>query len=545
MKKIYLLVMLVSFGALIYSECLEMARSENRTRLNAASSQLDADTREIGHQSLLAVTTRLAGRFTWKSGSSELTDILTGRINASLSQLESEDNWRIHPQFISTILKVDGQQNSPVPRSITAGVARIEQALGKIGPELDNLFTHTDAIEPSSVRRSVNNVIAISDAITDLTRNLQNQLQPGSVMTGRILSFISGGIVLLSLGGLFWSALGDSRNARLAVTRLVDETGGLAQGDLTVKAQVTGDITAPVADSINCAISEMRGLVTGIRQAAGEISQTVQQTETLIARLKTQRVFQSGEISDSADDVTNLSDGIHRISESAARSTPPVRECAELAQRGMNTIKDTVQVMDAARNQVQETGNHLQRLVEGLLQIQDIADSIRDVTEQTHTLSINASIQATGETGRSFAGTAEEIRSLAERSARASSEIAELVESLRQDAGHAMTCLQTANREMVSGTTGADQAGRALNEIETLNQPLPEIIDQLADELQNELKLVKNVGERMETLQDSTARAYLDVSQIAVTLEKIKASANRLDQLTGGFRMPEPRSGNA
>ncbi len=66
MKKIYLLVMLVSFGALIYSECLEMARSENRTRLNAVSSQLDADIREIGHQSLHAVPTKLAGRFTGK-----------------------------------------------------------------------------------------------------------------------------------------------------------------------------------------------------------------------------------------------------------------------------------------------------------------------------------------------------------------------------------------------------------------------------------------------------------------------------------------------
>ena len=101
--------------------------------------------------------------------------------------------------------------------------------------------------------------------------------------------------------------------------------------------------------------------------------------------------------------------------------------------------------------------NHLQRLVEGCLQIQDIVDSIRDSTEQTHMLSLNASIQAAGEKDQSFAGTAEEIRSLAERSAHASNEINELVEGLRQDADHAMTCIQAANREVVSGTTGADQ----------------------------------------------------------------------------------------
>ena len=538
MKKIYLLVMLVSFGALIYSECMEMARSENRTRLNAVSSQLDADIREIGHQSLHAVTTKLAGRFTGKSGSSELADTLIDRINASLSQLESEDNWRIHPQFISTILKVDGQQNSPVPRSVTAGVARIEQALGKMGPDLDTLFTHTDAIDPSSVRSSVNNVVAISDAITDLTRNLQDQLQPGPVMTGRVLSFISGGIVLLSLGGLFWSVLGDSRNTRLAVTRLVDETGGLAEGDLTVKAQVTGDITAPVADSINHAISEMLGLVTGIRQAAGEVSQTAEKSEALITRLKTHRVFQSGEISDSADDVTNLSDGIHRISESATSSTPHIREYVKFAQRGANTIRDTVQVMEAARNEIQETRNHLQRLVERCREINEIVSSIRDTTEQIHMLSLNASIQAApGESGRSFAGTAEEIQSLAERSARASNGIAELVEDLQQDADNAMTCVRAAIREVASGTSGADQARRTLNEIETTSQHLPGIIDQLVDDIQKQSKLVENVGKRMEILQNSTAGSYLDESQVAIALEKMKTVANRLEQSTMGFRL--------
>ena len=543
MKKIYLLVMLVSFGSLIYSECLEMARSENRTRLNAVSSQLDADIREIGHQSLHAVTTKLAGRFTGKSGSSELAETLTDRINASLSQLESKDNWRIHPQFISTVLKVDGQQNSLVPRSVTAGVARIEQALGKMGPDLDNLFTHTDAIDPSSVRSSVNNVIAISDAITDLTRNLQDQLQPGSAITGRVLSFISGGIVLLSLGGLFWSVLSDSRNTRLAVTRLVDETGGLAEGDLTVKAQVTGDITAPAADSINRAISEMHGLVTGIRQAADEVSQTAEKTEALIARLKTHRIFQSGEISDSADDVTNLSDGIHRISESATSSTPHIRECVKFAQRGANMTRDTVQVMEAARNEIQETRNHLQRLVERCREINEIVSSIRDATEQIHMLSLNASIQAApGESGRSFAGTAEEVRSLTERSARASNGIAELVEDLQQDADNAMTCVRAAIREVASGTSGADQVRRTLNEIETISQHLPGIIDQLVDDIQNQSKLVENVGKRMEILQNSTAGSYLDESQVAIALEKMKTVANRLEQSTMGFRLSDSPS---
>ncbi len=546
MKKVYLLVTLVSLGALIYSECLETARSESRARLQAIGSQLDTDIREVGNQSLLAVTTKLTERLTGKSGSAEWTNTLITRINSNLSELESGENWRIQPQFISTIVNVDGQPDSPVPQSITAAAARIKQALTQIGPDLDNLFNSVDTIDPSSVRDSVRNVTAVSDAIAGLTGDLQNKLKPGSVMAERGLSFISGGIALLSLGGLFWSALGDSRNTRLTVTRLLDETKELARGDLTVKAQVTGDITAPIANSINHAVSEMRRLVTGVRQAAGEVSQTASKTEERLARLKTHRVFQSGEISDCTDDATNLSDRIHGISQSAAASTPPVRECAKLARQGLNTTENTARVMDAARNQAQQTRNHLQRMVEGCLQIRDVVNSIRDTTEQTHTLSLNASLQAAGETetGPGFAGTAEEIRSLAEHSTQASNEITELVENLRQEAGHALACIQATNREVISGTAGADQVRRTLNEIETLNQPLPAIMDQLSDELENELKTVVKIGKRMEALQDSTARAWLDVSQIAVSLEKMKLAANRLEQSTEGFRMPESRSGN-
>ncbi len=544
MKKIYLLIMLVSLGALLYFEYLQMVRSENRARLHTISSQLDADIGELGNQSLQVVTAKLTGRLAGETESPEWVDTLTSRINASLAELASGDNWRLHPQFISTILKIEEQQNVPVPRSITSAVARIEQALPLLGPDLDNLFKRIGATDPSSIHGSVNNVIALSDAITSLTRDLQGKLNPGAVMTERIGSFISGGIAFLCMIGLFWSVLGDFRNTRLAVTRLLDETRGLEQGDLTVKAQVTGDVTAGVANSLNHTVVKMHDLVTGIRQDTREVTQTAAKTEESMARLKAWRVSQSGQITDCANDVTNLSGRIYEISQSAEQSTSHIRECAELAQQGMNTIQDTAQGMDTVRSQAGEARNYLQRLAEGVLQIRTIADSIRGLTEQTHTLSLNASIQATGETGQDFAGTAEQIQELAERSTYASNEIDELVESIRQDADHALTCIQAINREMVSGATRTDQVQHTVNEIRNLSQPLPEIMSQLSDEWKDELRTIEKFGKRMQELQDSAAEAWLDISQIAVALEKTKLAANRLKQSTGGFRISDPRSGN-
>ena len=543
-KKIYALAILISCGALIYSEYLDMARLEDRARLQAARWQLDADIRELARQSLLATSARPTRRSISQSRSSTWLATLTERIHASLAQLESGDNWRIHPPFISGFLKVDEPRNSPVPKSIRVGVARIEQALAAANRELDNLFTQNKTMEPSSFRGFVNNVVAVSDAVAALNRALQDQLNPGFALSERASSFIAFGVMLLSLGGLLRIALSDSRNTKLAVTRLLDETKGLTQGDLTVKVQVTGDVTAPVADSLNSAVGEMRVLVGTIRQVAGEVSQTAGKTEERITRLKTQRVLQSGKISDCMDDMMNLSDRVRRIGQAAAASTPPVRECVQFAQRTENALRDTGRAMGAAHEQTRETRNHLQRLVEGLLQARDITASIHDIAEQTHTLSLNACIQAEAETTEGLADMAEEIRTLAERSSHASHEMAELAGDLLQHADHAMTCIQVANRDMVSGKTGIDRTRHTLNQIETFNQPLPGIINELSDGLENELKFVEQVGKRMERLQDSTARAWLGVSRIAIALEKIKLAANRLEQASRGFRISESRSEN-
>ncbi len=537
MKKIYLLVMLASLAALLYFEYLQMARSESRARLHTISSQLDADIREIGNQSLLAITTKPTARFAGEPGSPEWIDSRISLLHTGLSALISRDNWQFHPQFILTIVKMDDQQNSPAPESITSAASRIGQALTQIGADLDNLFNHTGTTAPSSIHRSVNNVIAVSEAITGLTRDLQGHLNSATIITERTGSFISGGIALLCMIGLFRVALGDSGNTRLAVTRLLDETKGLGQGDLTVKAQVTGDVTAAVANSLNHVVGKMRGLVTAIRQTGREVSQIAAKTEEPISRLKTWRAVQSEEIADCTDDVKNLSGQIHRISQSADGPTSHIRQCAELAQQGMNTIRDTAQGMDTARNQAQEARNHLQRLAEEGLQIRDLVDSLRNSTEQTHILSLNAAIQATRGAGQDFAETAEEIQSLAERSAQASNEIAERVESLRQDTGHALTCIQAMNRQVVSGTTSAEQVRHTFNEIKNLNSPLPEIMSQLSNELNNELKIIEKFDKKIRALQDSTAGAWLDISQIAVALEKMKRSANRLEQSTGGFRI--------
>jgi twitching motility protein PilJ len=162
------------------------------------------------------------------------------------------------------------------------------------------------------------------------------------------------------------------------------------------------------------------------------------------------------------------------------------------------------------------------------------------VTEQTNVLSLNASIQAAmaGEAGRGFAVVAEEVQRLADRSARASGEITELVKNIQQDANNAITSMETTTEEVITGATMADQAGQALDEIERISQELLDVIEKVAAEATEESKVANTISGRMNTLKAATEQADMSVSQVAGALGQIRDVVDKLDKSVAGFRLP-------
>jgi twitching motility protein PilJ len=374
----------------------------------------------------------------------------------------------------------------------------------------------------------------------------------GMMMGVDKLPLLLGLLVIVSVLALFWSVLRHSKKLKEvssqrsqvsedAVIKLLDEIGDLAQGDLTVEAEVTDEATGAIADSINFAVGEMRSLVVGIKSAAGKMNEATEGTESLIAGLLTSSDSQSQEILNSAEDVTNMTDAINRMSESASVSSAQARLSTEAAQKGADAVRNTVRGMNTARHQIQETAKQLKRLGESSQQINEIVNLIQDVTEQTNVLSLNASIQAAmaGEAGRGFAVVAEEVQRLAERSARASNEITELVKNIQQDANSAIASMEATTEEVVSGATTADEAGRALNEIESVSQTLLDAIEKVAEDARSESQVAQTVVGRMTNLQSATSDADLSVSQVAIALEQMRSVADQLNQSISGFKLPE------
>jgi len=514
---------------------------------------------------LLEQTDALVGKLIESEASLKLINVgsrqrfLSQRIKASANEVAmGASGWQEAAALFEDDVKLFGEVNRDI-RSMTGiavapDISRVDETYGVLESSAERIIG--DISDYETIRTSVAEIGEQASTMVQQVRQFSDQLdqsgnQPVWLQWLQWLPWMLGTLTAMGLIGLIWSLVSYNRKreavnnlrtmrAEDAIVKLLDEMGGLAQGDLTVEAQVTNEVTGAIADSVNFAVGEMRILVSGIKSASNEMANTTEDSEKLIAQLLTSSDAQSEEILTAVEHIENMSNTMSEMSSSALQSSERAKVTADAAKKGAAAVRDTISGMNATRNQIQDTAKRLKQLGESSQQINEIVSLIQDVTEQTNVLSLNASIQAAmaGEAGRGFAVVAEEVQRLADRSGRASSEITELVKNIQSDANNAITSMETTTQEVITGATLADQAGQSLDEIERISQDLYEAIEKVASEATSESTFARTVAERMNILKQATEQGDLNVSQVAIALGQMRDVVEQLDKSVAGFRLP-------
>jgi twitching motility protein PilJ len=351
-----------------------------------------------------------------------------------------------------------------------------------------------------------------------------------------VVALLSGVLLLLSLLLLFKTYADDTRQraedaARInsqnqnAILRLMNELGDLADGDLTVRATVSEDITGAIADSLNYTTEEFRKLVARITAAVEQMGHATKDAEDISKGLLEATQLQAKEIQGAGEAVELMTKSIKEVDSSAARSAEVARRTLMVTEQGAQAVRNSISGMDGIREQIQDTSKRIKRLGESSQEIGEIVDLISDITEQTNVLALNAAIQAAsaGEAGRGFSVVAEEVQRLAERSAEATKQIGALVKTIQGDTHDAVAAMEKSTLGVVEGAKLSDVAGQSLREIEQVSNELATLINSISASTQMQTDMANEVASVMK-----------DILQITVqTTEGTRLTANSIAQLTG------------
>jgi twitching motility protein PilJ len=330
-----------------------------------------------------------------------------------------------------------------------------------------------------------------------------------------------------------------NRENQAAIQRLLDEISNLANGDLTVRAQVTEHMTGAIADSINYTIDELRRLVAGINNASQQVTSATQEAESVTGKLLQAASKQAAEIQGAGQSVAQMAQSMVEVSKKAGDSSKVAESSLHAAQKGAEAVQNAIRGMNDIRVQIQETSKRIKRLGESSQEIGEIVQLISDITEQTNVLALNAAIQAAsaGEAGRGFTVVAEEVQRLAERSAEATKHISAIVKSIQRDTQEAVEAMERSTQGVVQGTKTADQAEQALREIGTVSKELAGLIESISQATQQQAVSASRVAANMRVILGITQLTTDGTKQTATSAARLTALADGLKSSVAGFKL--------
>ncbi len=482
--------------------------------------------------------------------SDDLEQLAGAVVPAEITQRISE-NTALLSQFLAGLAGLDK----------TAGVPAIEgEAATRLGEVRDAFAAYEQRLQGTleqagalaTAQRAAGD---LSSAADKLSKSLETQTASDTGGMARAApALIAIGIAVLAFAGALFgwvsqagmrrvASLESERNRRNqdAILRLLDEMSSLADGDLTVQATVTDDITGAIADAINYAIEALRELVATINDTAMQLDAAARQTQAAAGHLAKASVAQSRQVAAATDAVGAMAASIEEVSGNAERSADVARHAVDVAHKGGDAVRRTIDGMNTIRENIQDTSKRIKRLGESSQEIGNIVELINDVAEQTNILALNASIQASmaGESGRGFAVVADEVQRLAERAGHATRQIEVLVRTIQSDTNEAVVSMERTTTDVVGGALLAENAGAALGEIEDVSNQIAQLVQNISASARQQAATSAHISRTMQVLREISQQTADNTNATSTAIGRLADMSAQLRKSAAGFRLPQ------
>jgi twitching motility protein PilJ len=476
-----------------------------------------------------------------------------GQIDSAVNPAEVSrrisENTALLAQFLAGLAGTDATAGIPAVKGEAATRLReVQQAFADYEKQLQSTLEGAGAL--ASAQGAAADLATAADR---LSKTLGAQPADGGG-GGMLPAIVAIAVAALCFAGALWgwtsqagvrrtASLESERNRRNqdAILRLLDEMSSLADGDLTVQATVTDDITGAIADSINYAIEALRELVATINDTAMQLDQATRQTQAAAGHLAKASVAQSRQVAAATDAVSAMAASIEEVSGNAERSADVARHAVDVAHKGGDAVRRTIDGMNAIRENIQDTSKRIKRLGESSQEIGNIVELINDIAEQTNILALNASIQASmaGESGRGFAVVADEVQRLAERAGHATRQIEVLVRTIQSDTNEAVVSMERTTTDVVGGALLAENAGAALGEIEDVSNQIAQLVQNISASARQQAATSAHISRTMQVLREISQQTADNTSATSAAIGRLADMSAQLRKSVSGFSLPQ------
>ena len=303
-----------------------------------------------------------------------------------------------------------------------------------------------------------------------------------------------------------------------SVDKILFEMNNLAKGELDVELDVTTeDNIGKLYEGFNEAVDKISSLVLALQEAIGTITNMTGQLSVTIEQLATGSQEQSAQVGDVAASIEEMTSTIVEISRSASEAAIYSKRAGDLAENGGSIMHKTVEGMNRIAEVVLTAADTIKALGGSSDQIGEIIQVINDIADQTNLLALNAAIEAAraGEQGRGFAVVADEVKKLAERTTKATKEIAGMIKTIQKDTKLAVESISKGTEEVKNGKEFAGQAGDSLKEIIAATQNVVSSIHLVASASEEQSATSEEISKNVDAITNVANQSADGIQEVA------------------------------
>lgn len=309
-----------------------------------------------------------------------------------------------------------------------------------------------------------------------------------------------------------------NQKLQMELLGLLSSVEGAADGDLTVRADVSAGEIGIVADFFNSIVESLREIIAQVKNVANDVNSSVGSSGTAVGKLATDAFKQAKKIERSLEFVEQMTSSTQEVAASAQQAAEIARSASLTAQSGGVAMERTVASIGQIRETVAETAKKVKRLGESSQQISKAVSLINQIALQTNLLAINASIEAAraGEEGRGFAVVAEEVGALASQSAAATKEIEQIVTTIQRETGAVVDAMEMGTTQVVEGTRLVEETKQSLQKIVDVSAQIDQLIQSISGAALSQTEksdLIAKVFQDLAKVSEATSGSSKEIAE--------------------------------